>query len=91
MCFECERHGRDLRYVASAEQVSTTGRLRGVIRSLPNGQYGFIGHPDFPRNLFFHRSDVLEVPFSTLAPGQSVEFSVSEGDRGPRAVDVAVI
>jgi CspA family cold shock protein len=51
--------------------------------------FGFIQSED-GRNVFFHRSEVLRVPFRALREGQVVEFVVEETPQGPKARRVRV-
>lgn len=66
-----------------------SGRERGQVKWY-NGrkQYGFIvraGHPD----LYVHRSGMTTS--RPLRPGDLVEFTVQETERGPAAFDVTVV
>jgi CspA family cold shock protein len=64
---------------------------QGMIRRLLEHRgVGFIQSGD-GRTVFFHRSDVLHVPFSELQEGQVVEFAVEETPQGPKARRVCVI
>jgi tetratricopeptide (TPR) repeat protein/cold shock CspA family protein len=63
-------------------------RLYGEVVNL-NSTYGFIRHPAFPRNVFFHRDDVAEgKDLGDFNTGALVSFLVSESNRGHRAFDV---
>jgi cold shock protein len=63
---------------------------KGIIRRLLEHRgFGFIQSED-GRNVFFHRSEVLHVPFQTLQEGQAVEFAVEETSQGPKARQVRV-
>ncbi|HYZ55807.1 MAG TPA: cold shock domain-containing protein [Streptosporangiaceae bacterium] len=63
-------------------------RLYGEVVSFHNS-YGFIRHPLFPDNIFFHVSDINEdANEKYLSAGARVSFNVEETDRGPRARDV---
>jgi cold shock protein len=58
---------------------------KGIIRRLLEHRgFGFIQGED-GRNVFFHRSEVLHVPFQALEEGQAVEFTVEETPQGPKA------
>jgi superfamily II DNA/RNA helicase/cold shock CspA family protein len=68
---------------------AAAGRVRGTLKIFHgNRGYGFIDHGT-GRDLFVHQSQ-LSGPHA-LASGQSVEFAVGEGRRGPEAVDVRVL
>ena len=63
---------------------------QGTIRRLLEQRgFGFIQSDD-GRSVFFHRSEVLHVPFSDLQEGQVVEFVVEETPQGPKARRVRV-
>ncbi|SET31908.1 cold shock protein (beta-ribbon, CspA family) [Salinibacillus kushneri] len=49
--------------------------------------YGFI-QVEGADDVFVHYSAIQEEGFKTLDEGQSVEFEVVEGDRGPQAANV---
>ena len=38
--------------------------------------------------MFFHCSEVKDVPFESLKIGQMVEHEVSQGPKGPRATSI---
>jgi cold shock protein len=58
---------------------------KGIIRRLLEHRgFGFIQSED-GRNMFFHGSEVLHVPFGALQEGQAVEFTVEETPQGPKA------
>ena len=42
-------------------------------------------------DLFFHHSEVQEVPFEELREGQEVEYEVGQGRKGPCATSIRVI
>ena len=49
--------------------------------------YGFIGRSDGP-DVFVHYSAILEEGYRTLSEGDSVEFEIVQGDKGPQAANV---
>ncbi|WP_019123276.1 cold shock domain-containing protein [Brevibacillus massiliensis] len=49
--------------------------------------YGFIERED-GGDVFVHFSAIQAEGFKTLDEGQSVEFDIVEGDRGPQAANV---
>lgn len=55
-----------------------------------NKGYGFIEREDGD-DVFVHFSAITGDGFKTLAEGQEVEFEVTEGDKGPQAINVAKI
>ena len=63
---------------------------KGIIRRLLELRgFGFIQSED-GRNVFFHRSEVLQMSFQALQEGQAVEFAVEETPQGPKARRVRV-
>ena len=52
---------------------------------------GFITPADGRKDLFVHFSGILGNNYRTLEEGDRVEFNVQDSQRGPSAVDVAVI
>lgn len=55
-----------------------------------NKGYGFITR-DQGSDIFVHFSAIRSNGFKTLEEDQRVEFSVSNGDKGPQAQDVIVL
>jgi len=56
---------------------------KGTIRSLiTNRGFGFIHSEDGNKNLFFHRSQLQGVDYSSLREGQEVEFEVVKWSNG---------
>lgn len=47
--------------------------------------YGFITPDDGGKDLFCHQSEIQMEGFRTLQEGQTVEFEVEEGPKGPSA------
>lgn len=53
--------------------------------------YGFITAEGQPKDIFVHYSAINADGFKTLEEGQTVEFDIVEGDRGPQAANVTVV
>tara|TARA_B100000745_G_scaffold300564_1_gene255337 strand:+ start:19109 stop:19282 length:174 start_codon:yes stop_codon:yes gene_type:complete len=53
--------------------------------------YGFISVEGNEKDLFFHSNELQNVAFNDLREGDSVEFEVSEGQKGPQAEKVSKI
>ena len=53
--------------------------------------YGFITMEGQDKDIFVHFSSINAEGFKTLQEGQTVEFDIVEGDRGPHATNVTVI
>ena len=49
--------------------------------------YGFI-QADDGTDVFVHHSDIQGNGYKTLAEGESVTFEITQGPKGPRAVNV---
>jgi CspA family cold shock protein len=68
---------------------ATLPRLEGVVRRFdPERGFGFISSPGAPQDVFFHGSVVVGDPVSR---GDSVEFRLTQGQRGPRAQEVRLV
>jgi cold shock protein len=50
--------------------------------------FGFLERDDGKGDAFVHHSAITGDGFKSLAEGQKVEFSVSMGDKGPKADEV---
>ena len=53
--------------------------------------YGFITMEGHDKDIFVHFSSINAEGFKTLQEGQTVEFDIVEGERGPQATNVTVI
>jgi CspA family cold shock protein len=62
----------------------------GKIKKLISDKgFGFIAGDG--NDLFFHHSAVEGTPFESLQEGQTVEFTVGQGQKGPRAENVRLV
>jgi CspA family cold shock protein len=52
--------------------------------------YGFIGRADGP-DVFVHYSAIVAQGHRTLREGDSVQFEIIQGAKGPQAADVSVL
>ena len=50
--------------------------------------YGFIEREDKEKDVFVHASAVRDAGLRFLNEGDSLEFSVEDGDKGPSAVNL---
>jgi CspA family cold shock protein len=66
--------------------------LKGKVKWF-NGKkgYGFIEREDKEKDVFVHASAVRDAGLRFLNEGDSIEFSVEEGDKGPSAVNLKKI
>lgn len=68
---------------------STLPRLEGVVRRFdPDRGFGFISSSGAAEDVFFHGSVVVG---SAVNPGDTVEFRLGQGLRGPRAQEVRLL
>jgi CspA family cold shock protein len=58
----------------------------GTIKRLTDKGFGFIASDG--DDVFFHLSALVDVQFEELQEGQSVEYEMGEGPKGPRAENV---
>ena len=63
--------------------------MNGTIKKMTNKGFGFISDTQ-GQEYFFHQSGLQGVRFDDLHEGQSVEFEVGQGPKGPRAENVRV-
>ena len=63
-----------------------TGTIKKLVRERG---FGFITGSDGVE-LFFHRSALQGEGFDSLAEGQTVEYDVETGSKGPRAANMKV-
>jgi CspA family cold shock protein len=60
----------------------------GTVKWFNNSKgYGFIGRNDGP-DVFIHYSAILADGYRTLSEGDSVEFEIIDGPKGPQAANV---
>jgi CspA family cold shock protein len=63
-------------------------RVTGKVKWFNNTKgYGFISQPS-DADVFVHYSAILDKGFRTLREGESVEFDIKMGPRGPQAENV---
>lgn len=60
---------------------------KGTIVRLNNG-FGFITQEGAEKDLFFHANELKNVEFNDLREGDELTFEVTEGPKGPNAVNV---
>ena len=63
-------------------------RLKGTVKWFNNAKgYGFIGRADGP-DVFVHYSAITSEGYKSLQEGDTVEFEITEGQKGPQAANV---
>lgn len=64
-------------------------RMRGVVKwfSAEKG-YGFISREDDGGDVFVHYSAIQSDGYRTLEQGDTVEFEITQGQKGPQASNV---
>ena len=66
-------------------------KLTGTVKWFNNGKgYGFIQQEDGP-DVFVHYTAIQAEGFRSLEEGQTVEFTIVEGPKGPQAADVTLV
>lgn len=67
-------------------------RIEGTVKWFnPDKGYGFIERADGGEDVFLHFSDINKPGFKTVEENQRVEFSLEQGNKGLKAVDVVEI
>ncbi len=62
--------------------------MTGTIKTLTEKGFGFIAREGEAKDLFFHSNDLNGVAFNELKVGDTVNFDVEEGPKGPSAKNV---
>ena len=62
--------------------------MTGTIKTLTEKGFGFIAREGETKDLFFHSNDLSGVSFAELKVGDTVNFEVVEGQKGPSAKNV---
>lgn len=64
--------------------------MNGTIKTLLEEKgFGFIAREGEEKDLFFHANALSNVAFADLRVGDNVTFDVTQGDKGPAAINVA--
>jgi len=62
---------------------------RGTVKWFSDQKgYGFVTPEDGSKDVFVHHSAIQGDGFKSLQEGQSVEFEVTQGPKGPQAANV---
>ncbi len=62
--------------------------MTGTIKTLTPRGFGFISREGETKDLFFHSKDLSGVTFDSLKVGDTVNFEVTQGEKGPAATNV---
>ncbi len=66
-------------------------RIKGTVKWFNSSKgYGFISQAS-GEDVFVHYQSIVADGYKSLEEGQSVEFEVSQGQKGPQAKDVKVV
>lgn len=64
---------------------------KGIVKWFNESKgFGFLSREDGD-DVFVHYSSIQSSGFKSLTEGQSVEFELQDGPKGPQAVNVAVV
>lgn len=64
------------------------GRLKGTVKWFNNAKgFGFIGR-EGGADVFVHYSAIQSDGYKSLQEGDTVEFEIAQGDKGPQAANV---
>ena len=63
--------------------------MTGTIKTLTDKGYGFIAREGEAKDLFFHSKELVGVTYDELKVGDTVSFTVVDGDKGPAATQVS--
>lgn len=62
--------------------------MTGTIKTLTEKGFGFITREGEAKDLFFHSKDLVGVTFDELKVGDTLNFEVAQGEKGPSAKNV---
>jgi CspA family cold shock protein len=62
--------------------------MEGTIKTLTEKGFGFISREGETKDLFFHSKELKGVTYDQLKVGDKVTFEVTQGEKGPAAVNV---
>jgi CspA family cold shock protein len=76
------------RYRESRPPEGQKVKLKGTVKWFNNAKgFGFIGRDDGP-DVFVHYSALIAEGYKSLQEGDSVEFEIVDGQKGPQAANV---
>ncbi len=62
--------------------------MTGTLKTLNAKGFGFISREGEAKDLFFHSNDLQGVTFADLKEGDTLNFEVVDGQKGPSAKNV---
>jgi CspA family cold shock protein len=62
--------------------------MTGTIKTLTEKGFGFIAREGEAKDLFFHSNDLSGVSFNDLRVGDTLNFEIVDGPKGPSAKNV---
>lgn len=62
--------------------------MTGTIKTLTEKGFGFIAREGETKDLFFHSNDLSGVSYNELKVGDTLNFEVVDGQKGPSAKNV---
>lgn len=62
--------------------------MQGTIKTLTEKGFGFISREGEAKDLFFHSKELQGVTYDELKVGDTVNFEVVDGEKGPAATQV---
>ena len=65
--------------------------MEGTIKTLTEKGFGFISREGETKDLFFHSKELKGVTYDQLKVGDKVTFEVTQGEKGPAAVNVQLV
>jgi CspA family cold shock protein len=76
---------------SATRKVGPMSQFAGTVRWFNNAKgYGFLGRDDGP-DVFVHYSSIQREGYKTLKEGDSVNFDVIQGTKGPQADQVSCV
>jgi CspA family cold shock protein len=82
------RSGRERNYQAGIEGREVV-MARGSVKWFNDQKgYGFISLEDGSKDVFVHHTAIMGTGFKSLSEGQTVEFDIVDGQKGPAAANV---